>query len=196
MNAKIKNQVEKRKCISKEDALEVLRGYYQELFVAYYEGLDDYNKRIDVFSPSVRTRLDAPMLNACIADSFISHFPDHYEIGKYGRILFRWEGITMLIKKLDKGSKPSYIPTLLSDGIMNQLQIPLFNDEEARQDALLMFGYTKDGHGQLVNPRIVLYDGDVKWIASRDDAEIKPVQTTEHKSVTITLKKERKSKEA
>lgn len=181
--------------MSKDDALAVLKDNYQELFAAYFEGLGDYNERISPFSPEVRTRLDAPMLNACIADSFISHFPDRYSVGRYGRILFRWEGITMLIKKLNRNSKPSYIPTLLSEGIAHQLQVPLFNGDEANADAVLMFGYTKNILGQHVNPRIILFDGEVQWVAGLDDITTKPAAHVESGDVVVRLKQQ-KAKEA
>ena len=80
----------------------------------------------------------------------------------------------MLIKKLNKNSKPSYIPTILSDAITTQMQAPLFDSDEAKEDAILLFGYTKNSHGELLNPRIVYYDNEVKWIADLDDVRTKP----------------------
>lgn len=185
---KLEQKFEKRNLISKEDALEVLKGHYEELFLAYYEGLGFYNEEINKYPPEVRTRLDAPMLNSSIAAKFTQHFPDRWTVGKYGRVLFRWEGITMLIKKLNKHSKPSYIPTLLSEAIENQLQVPLFDDEEAKRDCVLFFGYTKDRHGELVNPRIVLYDDGVQWVADQAEAKAKPTPQAETGDVVVRLK--------
>ncbi len=173
--AKLQKIFEKRRRISKKDALEVLNDNFQELFVAYNDGLEHYNIVIQELRPEVRVRIDSGILNACIAQSFMEHFPDKWTLGKYGRIIFRWEGISMLIKKLNKNSKPSYIPTMLSDAITTQQQVSLFNCDEAKEDAILLFGYTKNCHGELLNPRIVYYDSEVKWIADLDDVVTKPV---------------------
>lgn len=173
--AKLQKIFEKRRRISKKDALEVLNDNFQELFVAYNDGLEHYNIVIQELRPEVRIRIDSGILNACIAQSFMEHFPDKWTLGKYGRIIFRWEGISMLIKKLNKNSKPSYIPTMLSDAITTQQQVSLFNCDEAKEDAILLFGYTKNSHGELLNPRIVYYDSEVKWIADLDDMVTKPV---------------------
>lgn len=173
--AKLQKIFEKRRRISKKDALEVLNDNFQELFVAYNDGLEHYNIVIQELRPEVRVRIDSGILNACIAQSFMEHFPDKWTLGKYGRIIFRWEGISMLIKKLNKNSKPSYIPTMLSDAITTQQQVSLFNCDEAKEDAILLFGYTKNSHGELLNPRIVYYDSEVKWIADLDDVVAKPV---------------------
>lgn len=173
--AKLQKIFEKRRRISKKNALEVLNDNFQELFVAYNDGLEHYNIVIQELRPEVRVRIDSGILNACIAQSFMEHFPDKWTLGKYGRIIFRWEGISMLIKKLNKNSKPSYIPTMLSDAITTQQQVSLFNCDEAKEDAILLFGYTKNSHGELLNPRIVYYDSEVKWIADLDDVVTKPV---------------------
>lgn len=144
MSTKVQKIFEKRRRISKKDALEVLKDNFQELFVAYNNGLEHYNVVIQELRPEVRVRIDSGILNACIAQSFMEHFPDKWTLGKYGRIIFRWEGISMLIKKLNKNSKPSYIPTMLSDAITTQQQVSLFDCEEAKEDAILLFGYTKN----------------------------------------------------
>lgn len=195
MATKVQKIFEKRRRISKKDALEVLNKNFQELFVAYYDGLEHYNVVIQELRPEVRVRIDSGILNACIAQSFMEHFPDKWTLGKYGRIIFRWEGISMLIKKLNKNSKPSYIPTILSDAITTQQQIPLFDCDEAKEDAILLFGYTKNSHGELLNPRIVYYDNEVKWIADLDDVVTKPAeQATE--MPTVRLRQENINKKA
>ncbi len=92
----------------------------------------------------------------------------------------------MLIKKLNKNSKPSYIPTILSDAITNQQQASLFDCEEAKEDAVLLFGYTRNNHGELLNPRVVYYDNKVKWIADLDDVITKPMaEPTEKPKVRL-----------
>lgn len=186
MAAKIQKIFEKRRRISKKDALEVLKDNFQELFIAYYDGLEHYNTIIQEFRPEVTVRIKSGNLNACIAQSFMEHFPDRWTIGKYGRVIFRWEGISMLIKKLNKNSKPSYIPTILSDAITNQQQASLFDCEEAKEDAVLLFGYTRNNHGELLNPRVVYYDNKVKWIADLDDVITKPMaEPTEKPKVRL-----------
>lgn len=195
MDAKLTKTFEKRRRISKEDALEVMKENFQELFIAYNDGLEHYNQIIIELRPEVRVRVDSGILNACIAQAFMEHFPDRWTQGKYGRIIFRWEKISLMIKKLDKSSKPSYIPTILSDAIINQIQAPLFDCDEAKEDAVLFFGYTKNCHGELLNPRVVFYDGEVRWIANLDDITTKPVekQTAEP---TVRLKQENINKKA
>ena len=101
----------------------------------------------------------------------------------------------MLIKKLDKNSHPSYIPTILSDAITNQMQIPLFDCDEAKEDTILFFGYTKLGNGELVSPRIVFYDGEVQWIADMDDIITKPAAKPIEKP-NVRLRQVGKKKEA
>lgn len=199
MGTKVIKIIEKRRRISKKDALEVLNDNFQELFVAYYDGLEHYNEIIVMLRPEVRVRIDSGILNACIAQSFMEHFPDRWTVGKYGRIIFRWEGISMLIKKLNKNSKPSYIPTILSDAITTQQQVSLFDCDEAKEDAVLLFGYTKNHQGELLDPRIVYYDSEVKWIADLGDVVTKPatqpVEGTTEKPV-VRLRQENVNKKA
>ena len=198
MATKVQKIFEKRRRISKKDALEVLKDNFQELFVAYNNGLEHYNVVIQELRPEVRVRIDSGILNACIAQSFMEHFPDEWTLGKYGRIIFRWEGISMLIKKLNKNSKPSYIPTMLSDAITTQQQVSLFDCEEAKEDAILLFGYTKNSHGELLSPRIVYYDNEVKWIADLDDVVTKPVAQPleETEKPAVRLRQENVNKKA
>lgn len=168
---KLNKNPQKRKHISKENALEILKDHYQELFVAYNEGLSKYNEEIQYTIPEARRRLEPALLHAKMTESFILHFPENYINGKYNRIIFRWDGIQMLIKKLDNQSKPLYLPTMLSDAIVNQEQMSLFKDGDVDEDAILFFGYTKTKEGELVHPRIVYYNQGVEWIADASDAD-------------------------
>lgn len=194
METKLENKIEKRKRISKEDALLVLQSYHQGLMKAYYEAIDRYNMEIRQTIPEARTRLNSVLLNAKLTESFIIHFPDNWKKGKYGRIIFRWEKIQMLIKKLNKNNKPSYIPTLLSDSIVNQLQSSLFEDDEAKEEPILIFGYTKNADGQLVHPRIVYFDGEVKWMIDDNDIITQPISRDKPKDIDVNLKEEIKKK--
>lgn len=195
MDTKIIKVSEKRRFLSKEDALNVLKDNFKELFLAYNGGLKHYNDVISGIRPETRVRIESGILNACVAQSFMEYFPDRWSKGKYGRIIFRWEGISMLIKKLNKNSKPSYIPTLLSDAITSQQQVSLFDCEEAKEDSILLFGYTKNNHGELQNPRIVYYDNDVKWIADINDAITKPISQPVDEPI-VRLRQENINKKA
>ena len=187
--AKVNNNFEKRKRITKNEALELLKVCYKDIFKAYYVGLANYNEEVNMTIPEARTRLVGPLLNAKITESFILAFPENWSKGKYGRIIFRWNGVLMLIKKLDKNDKPSYIPTILSDSIVNQYQQSLFPGDEGKEEPILMFGYTKDSLGQLVNPRIVLYDGGVQWTAYMEDGVDTPNANTGTQEIVVRLKK-------
>lgn len=59
MATKVQKIFEKRRRISKKDALEVLQGNFQELFVAYNDGLEYYNNVIAMLRPEVRVRIDS-----------------------------------------------------------------------------------------------------------------------------------------
>lgn len=195
MTAKTENKIEKRKRIDKEEALSLLKEYQQELFQAYWDGIEKYNLEINQTIPEARVRLNSVLLNAKLTESFILHFPDRWTAGKYGRIIFRWDGLSMLIKKLDKNGKPSYIPTLLSDSIVSQLQQPLFEDDAFKEDAILLFGYTKDRDGQIVNPRIVYYDNAPIWFIDKNDIVSKPVSKGIHaEDVDVKLKEQKDQK--
>lgn len=187
--ANINNNFKKRKRITKKEALELLKDCYEDIFKAYYAGLANYNEEVNMTIPEARTRLVGPLLNAKITESFILTFPENWNKGKYGRIIFRWNGVLMLIKKLNKNDKPSYIPTILSDSIVNQYQLPLFQGDEGKEEPILIFGYTKDGFGQLVNPRIVLYDDGVQWTAYMEDGVNVPVANTDTQEIVVRLKK-------
>lgn len=187
--AKVNNNFEKRKRITKNEALELLKDCYKDIFKAYYVGLANYNEEVNMTIPEARARLVGALLNAKMTESFILAFPENWSKGKYGRIIFRWNGVLMLIKKLDKNDKPSYIPTILSDSIVNQYQQSLFPGDEGKEEPILIFGYTKDSLGQLVNPRIVLYDSGVQWTAYMEDGVNMPTANTGTQEIVVRLKK-------
>lgn len=112
--------------------------------------------------------MDSPLLHAKITDSFIEAFPENAIVGKYRRIIFRYvdkdRKCQLIIKKLSKSSRPSYISTRLSNTILMQGQCELFDgDENAKREPLLIFGYTKDRYGNLTDPRIVYFDENPIW---------------------------------
>ena len=67
MATKVQKIFEKRRRISKKDALEVLKDNFQELFVAYNNGLEHYNVVIQELRPEVRVRIDSGILNGSLA---------------------------------------------------------------------------------------------------------------------------------
>ena len=187
---------EKRRFLDKKDAEELLKPYLSDMFKAYEEGLIGYNNVIRNFNPLFTKRIDSGILNSMISGSFYEVFPDNYVNAKYGRVIFRWEGVQIMIKKLNHDGKPSYVPTLLSESIMNQEQATLFKgDEQAQSEPLLFFGYTKDKNGEITNPRLVYYDGEVKWTIDGSTSGLIPdVQQTEE--VEVRLKQQGEKKEA
>lgn len=197
MGTKLNQKNEKRKRIDKESALELLKEYYQGIFTAYHNAIDKFNVEIQQTGLEARVRLWAVLLNAKLIDSFIQQFPDNWTKGKYGRVIFRWEEVQLLIKKLNKNSKPSYIPTMLSDSITNQVQASLFeNDDAVIGEPILIFGYTKDKFGQIINPRIVYYNGEVEWIITPDDIISKPIAENNTEDIEVRLKQQDSKKKA
>lgn len=189
MNAKLEIKNEKRKRIDKESALELLNGHIRDIFSAYNSAVDKFNVEINQTIPEARTRLWAVLLNAKLTESFIHQFPENWKKGKYGRVIFRWEEVQLLIKKLNKNSKPSYIPTLLSDSIINQEQQSLFADDDAsKEEPILIFGYTKDALGQITNPRIVYFNGKVEWVIDQEEFALRHEAAAPKEEINVTLK--------
>lgn len=188
---------EKRRYFSKEKALEMINECGLEIFQAYRDGLERFNEEIQQTNPMCRTRLESTLLNAKMAESFMKHFPDNWIRGKYGRLLFNWGCLTMVIKKLNTKDKPYNIPTVLSETITTQSQASLFDgDDDAKENALLIFGYTKNRYGELVNPRIVLYDGYPRWTIYNEDLIKNPAITQKVEEPVVTLKGAKENKKA
>lgn len=198
MNAKLEIKNEKRKRIDKESALKLLNDHIRDIFSAYNNAVDKFNVEINQTIPEARTRLWAVLLNAKLTEAFISQFPENWKKGKYGRVIFRWEEVQLLIKKLNNNSKPSYIPTLLSDSIINQEQQSLFADDEAsKEEPILIFGYTKDALGQITNPRIVYFNGKVEWVIDQEEFALRTEGKASTEEINVSLKqKEKEEKKA
>lgn len=195
MKTKLRQQTEKRHFLNKKDAEELLKPYLPDMFKAYEEGLAGYNQVIRQFNPLFIKKIDSGILNSKISESFYAAFPDNFINAKYGRVIFRWEGVQIMIKKLNPNGKPSYVPTLLSESIINQEQAPLFKgDELAQSEPLLFFGYTKDKNGEIVNPRLVYYDSEVKWTIDRSTSGL-VAETTQTTEVEVRLKQQEKEAE-
>lgn len=189
MNAKVDIKNEKRKRIDKESALKLLNDHIRDIFSAYNNAVDKFNEEINQTIPEARTRLWAALLNAKLTESFIHQFPGNWKKGKYGRVIFRWKEVQLLIKKLNRNSKPSYIPTMLSDSIVNQKQQSLFTDDDAsKEEPILIFGYTKDAFGQIINPRIVYFNGKVEWVIGQEEFALRRTGTASKEEINVSLK--------
>ena len=198
MDAKLEIKNEKRKRIDKESALKLLNDHIRDIFSAYNNAVDKFNEEINQTIPEARTRLWAVLLNAKLTEAFIHQFPENWTKGKYGRVIFRWEEVQLLIKKLNKNSKPSYIPTILSDSIINQEQQSLFSDDEdSKEEPILIFGYTKDSLGQIINPRIVYFNGKVEWVIDQEEFALRYIGKVSTEEINVSLKqKEQGEKKA
>lgn len=195
MATKVENKSEKRRDISKENALEILADSVGYMFIAYFEAVEKFNVEIQQTRPEARTRLVGALLNAKLVESFINRFPENWIKGKYGRIIFRWDDVQMLIKKLNANGKPAYLPTILSEKIESQTQAELFSgDDKAKEEPLLMFGYTKDKYGSIINPRIIYYDNEVKWMISKEDLMLKPVPMEAVEDIQVLIKRAEEKK--
>lgn len=175
MNTKVQINLEKRKFIGRKEALEIFKNYYSDIFEAYNIAIEAYNQEIAMTeSVEVRNKLSSTLMYCKMADSFISAFPENWSIGKYKRVIFRYDNVLMIIKKLNSNNKPSYIPTILSNSILEQTQSSLFEEDEyAKELPVLIFGYTKQKDGSFSDPRIVYFDEDVKWIIATQDFMLK-----------------------
>lgn len=191
MSTKLVNLI-KRATLSKAVCLVNIKEYLPRMFRAFVRAVERYNKEILQTSPVARVRLDSVLLNAKLTDSFIEEFPDNYRMGLYGRIIFRLCGCQMMIKKLNSKNKPSYIPTVLSESILEQGCTPLFKDDEALEP-ILFFGFTKDKYGVISNPRIVYYDGAPQWEINESDV-MKVFTATPNTSVEVKVKVKTKKK--
>ena len=102
MKTKLRQQTEKRHFLNKKDAEELLKPYLPDMFKAYEEGLAGYNQVIRQFNPLFIKKIDSGILNSKISESFYAAFPDNFINAKYGRVIFRWEGVQIMIKKLNQ----------------------------------------------------------------------------------------------
>ena len=183
----------KRTKLSKKDCMVNIGSELPNIFRSFVEAIVKYNAEIEQTDFVARVRLESALLNAKLIESFTRNFPDNYRKGKYGRIIFRFDGCQMIIKKLSSSNKPAYIPTILSESILNQGVLPLFNDDFSLEP-ILIFGFTKDKYGCISNPRIVYYDGEPQWEINESDTLtfFKLSEQTETKIEVKIKTKERK----
>ena len=184
----------KRKFLTKGNCLKKISDNLHDVFTAYSNAVDKFNKEIRQTIPEARTRLSASLLNAKMTESFIQTFPSNWRMGKYNRVIFRFDGVQLIIKKLDKTDKPSSIPTKFWASISNQEQLSLFKDNTEIEEPILIFGYTKDRMGQIDNPRIIFYDGEKKWSITREDVKLKPMAKKTSTNVDVSIKTEKRKR--
>lgn len=195
MTAKITTPKEKRAEISKEKAFGILKGYATGIFRAFDMALDKFNTEIQQTSFAGRDMLEAPLLNAKLKDAFAEAFPDKWLKARYRRFILRFDGVQIIIKKLSKHNKPSYVPTILSEKILSQIQADLFDgDEAAMAEPILIFGYTRNNLGQYVDPRIIYYNGGARWIISTEDFMLRAVSTNGNTERIVVRTKRRATK--
>lgn len=192
----INQNFEKRNSLSKEKCFERIKDHWFGMYNGYYNGVIRYNEVVREMKYSdIRRRVDSSILNYWISSCLRDEFPENYRKGKYGRVIFRFNGTQMLVKKLDKRSKPTYIKSMTTDAILNQNQLSLFEDEEGIEEPILFFGYTKDEFGTVSDPRIVYYDNGVQWMITENDFKMKQIAIEqENTTVPVSLKtRERKA---
>ena len=194
MATKIAKKNKKRKFLTKENCIKKIFDNLHGVFTAYSNAVDKFNMEIRQTIPEARIRLNAALLNAKMTESFIRTFPSNWRMGKYNRVIFRFDGVQLIIKKLDKMDKPSSIPTKFWTSISNQEQLSLFKDNTDIEEPILIFGYTKDRMGQIDNPRIIFYDGEKKWSITREDVKLKPMAKEISTNVDVSVKKEKRKR--
>lgn len=146
--------------VSYKDCLSSLKDVGGEIFTAYYEAIELYNKEIQLTPIEARGRMKSAYLNAKIIQCMISRFPKDVRYGKYRRFILRKNGYQLLFKKLDKYGKPMNIKTKL----VNSINYQLF-DERLVSEPFIYFGYSENSFGEIVNPKLTyIYKGEVKWI--------------------------------
>lgn len=193
--ANLKRIYQKRTPVSKEICLKGLKECLIDMFLAYNDAMNNYNREIQQTMPEARTRLGSTLLNAKMVESFIKRFPDGYRKGLYGRVIIRLDGFQFIIKMLKKNGTPTYVPTQLAEAILGQLAIPLFSEEQFDIEPLLIFGYSKNSFGEIIDPRIVYYDGNVKWEINRSDlSELTSMAPAYIPEVNVGLKSKQQRK--
>ena len=59
----------------------------------------------------------------------------------------------------------------------------------------IFFGYTKDKNGEIMNPRLVYYDGEVKWTIDGTTSGL-VAETSQSEEVEVRLKQQGEREEA
>ncbi|MEH6680835.1 MAG: hypothetical protein V7724_09825 [Sediminicola sp.] len=182
---KSENPSYKRRLASLEGCQNDLKNELLLMFSAFYSALKNYQEEVVQTPFEARARgFEASLLNSKMIQSIQEHFPKNWKFGKYKRFTLRLNGYIILFKKFDKKGLPMNIKTKSVTAISQQLSIPLFDDTTFVAEPILFFGYSKDGYGRIINPKLVYIDEDqVKWEINRDN-----ISTTK----TISIPKEEK----
>ena len=73
----------------------------------------------------------------------------------------------------------------------------MFNDDSAKEEPILIFGYTKDALGQITNPRIVYFNGQVEWVIDQEEFALRYAGKVSTEEINVSLKqKEQGEKKA
>jgi len=193
MMTKLQKTPEKRKAITKEEALATLKEHAPPLFRAYYEAFDKFKEEI-LQTTVLRSRLEPTLLHVKIADAVANAFPDKWRKGGYSRFVLRLDGLQIIFKLLNKQYCPKYVPTSLSGKILRQIPVELFKgDENAKLEPILIFGYLKSRLGEYTSPCIVYFDETAKWVIGAEDFMIQRPALFGDEVEQITVRVKRKA---
>jgi hypothetical protein len=161
----------KRRIATKDEFLLDMKKHILDFFNAFEKAKFLAVEEVSLTPPEARVR----NLPACIANSKMvqclqERFGDRFGFGKYKRIVGKFHGYQLLIKKVRKNGMPMSISTKMTQAIMGQLLTSLFDDNKDTQDALVFFGYQTDKWGQLVAPQFIcIEDSKILWRIRIDD---------------------------
>lgn len=196
--AKLRNNSEKRRIISKEEALYDLKDVLPLLFNCFYHGFEMYSNRITHYPIQCRDRLlETSIFRSCVIEAFNENFADALKFGKYKRVIVRKNNYQILFKKLNNYNFPMNIVTKLIESIYNQHQLTLFNEDFGVTEPIIFFGYRKNRLGEMCNPKLVYIDDNrVRWMIEESDIERTLFAFEEKKSKssnTVSLVKSKES---
>lgn len=155
----------KRKLADKQTFLvDLSEKELHKFFNIFYLAEKSFSKTMRDFPPQSRGRgFEASFFNSCLIKEFQKQFPNDCKFLKFKRFALIYKGYTFLFKKLDKKGYPMNIKTNSNQGIINQMQLCLFDTKEY-QNPIIFFGYQQDNSGRLCNPHFVYIDEEkVKW---------------------------------
>lgn len=183
--AKVRNNSEKRRIISKIEALSDLKDVLPLLFRSFHEGIKLFNDRIIQFPVNSRDRLlETSVFRSCVIERLEENFADALKIGKYKRVVLRKCNYQILFKKLNNYNFPMNIVTRLSESIYNQIQLPLFDESFGISEPIIFFGYRKNIFGEMCDPKLVYVDDKrVQWTINESEIDETPVNVLARKPI-------------
>ncbi len=170
---KVWNNTQKRRIISRKEALKDLKDVLPLMFQSFNEGVQLYAERIIIFPIDCRdSLLETKILRSCVIENLKKNFPENVQIGKYKRVILRKNGYQILFKKLDSYNLPMSIVTGLSSSIYNQMKLPLFNNDFGITEPIIFLGYQKNKFGIIRNPKLVYIDDErMQWVIDGSDIQ-------------------------